>query len=257
MGVPQRVPGVSDAIDVAAGSGAEFAIVGDHTLMWWGRLNVSSPLRSLHPNPAPMPGLPKVTQVRSGTHTCAVSADHHVFCWGNNDFGQLGDGSTVPRVTPLEVPNLGDVSMVTVGAGFTCAMTTAGTALCWGANDAGQLGRGGTQDPNPNDPKPFAASPGPVVGLPPIVSLSAGFNTACAVGRDHNTYCWGINHLIDGSAAWPWGTPALVQGFEGAEEIAIGDFHMCALKLDHTVWCGGDITVSGHRSNGLGQVFFQ
>jgi len=68
------------------------------------------------------------------------------YCWGDNDNGQLGDGTTTPRAGPVAV--LGGLTFVAVGAGdaHTCGITTAGAAYCWGFNGNGQLGDGTTTD---------------------------------------------------------------------------------------------------------------
>ena len=79
-------------------------------------------------------------------HTCGVTTAGAAYCWGDNDNGQLGDGTTTPRAGPVAV--LGGLTFVAVGAGdaHTCGITTAGAAYCWGFNGNGQLGDGTTTD---------------------------------------------------------------------------------------------------------------
>jgi hypothetical protein len=99
-----------------------------------------------------------VTQVTGGdVHTCARLAHGAAFCWGNNAYGQLGDGFTTDRSTPTEVQALTPaVAAVSAGDGHSCALTVAGAVRCWGNNAYGQLGDGTAGN---------RAVPGNVLGL--------------------------------------------------------------------------------------------
>lgn len=79
-------------------------------------------------------------------HTCAVNSNGQLYCWGSNTFGQLGINNTLTQVSPVLVPNVGNVSNVFSGIGsfFTCATLTTGGFKCWGQNNGGQLGIGST-----------------------------------------------------------------------------------------------------------------
>src|SRR5207247_9922866 len=73
-------------------------------------------------------------------HACALTRAGRVLCWGGNRFGELGDGTTVDRHTPVAVAGLGtDVIAIAAGAYDTCAVTGPGGAFCWGGNDWGQI----------------------------------------------------------------------------------------------------------------------
>ena len=76
-------------------------------------------------------------------HTCAVVRETQgtsVYCWGNNAYGQLGDGTTTNRLTPVKVPGLYTAVSVTCGAAHTCATLADGSQRCWGWNSYSQLG---------------------------------------------------------------------------------------------------------------------
>ena len=85
-----------------------------------------------------------------GAHTCAKGSDGKLYCWGWNGSGQLGDGTTTNRWTPVAVQAPAGVvlSGVSAGEAHTCARSTAGPVYCWGGNGSGQLGNGRTADSN-------------------------------------------------------------------------------------------------------------
>src|SRR5207237_10879885 len=88
-----------------------------------------------------------VITARNG-HTCGITPDGSVYCWGGNRFGQIGDGSTENRYSPVPIDPKLKFKLITAGgndfSGHTCGITTDGRTLCWGDNRWGQLGNGST-----------------------------------------------------------------------------------------------------------------
>ncbi|MFN5343768.1 MAG: RCC1 domain-containing protein, partial [Roseiflexaceae bacterium] len=87
------------------------------------------------------------TQISGGsTHTCALNSAGTAYCWGLNDYGNLGDGTTTNNNAPIAVSMPAGVTFtsITAGVAHTCAITSTGTAYCWGYNVSGQLGDGTT-----------------------------------------------------------------------------------------------------------------
>ena len=110
-------------------------------------------------------GLTNVTAIAGGLyHTIALKSDGTVWAWGDNDYGQLGDGSTTDRLTPVPVSGLTDVTAIAGGWYHTIALKSDGTVWAWGENYAGQLGDGTTTE---------RTTPVQVIGLTGIATIKA------------------------------------------------------------------------------------
>ena len=121
-------------------------------------------------------------------HTCGVTAAGAAYCWGDNGFGQLGDGTTTSQSSPVLVQAPPGVSFaaVTGGVAHTCGVTAAGIAYCWGRNLEGQLGDGTTM--NRLTPVPVQAPAGVS-----FAAVTAGAVHTCGVTAAGTAYCWGRN----------------------------------------------------------------
>jgi PKD repeat protein/alpha-tubulin suppressor-like RCC1 family protein len=185
-----------------------------------------------------------------GSSTCAVTASGAAKCWGYNWEGQLGDGTTTDRFSPVDVSGLSSgVAMVAVGDAHACALTTGGGVKCWGYNNSGQLGDGTTNTRH---------TPVDVSGLTSgVVSIAAGVQTTCALTTTGGVKCWGNNGyggLGDGTVSSRT-TPVNVVGLtSGVAAITMGNFYVCALTASGGVKCWG---TNGSGQLGIGVTSYQ
>jgi len=139
-----------------------------------------------------------------GAHACAVGKSWHLYCWGNNSHGQLGNGKTVSSVNPVNATV--NIHHVAAGDHHTCARNAAGDVSCWGLGTAGQLGDGLAKT---------ASSPVNVfTASAKITTMAAGHRHSCATAQDGKAFCWGDGS--DGQLGDGYGwrmTPVRALGF--------------------------------------------
>jgi alpha-tubulin suppressor-like RCC1 family protein len=162
-------------------------------------------------------------------HTCVVLEDTTVVCWGDNRSGQLGDGSTLTRYHPTEVPGLSGIESLGLGTSHSCAVTIDGALYCWGDNQIAQLGFAGS-----------VAEVYPVlVSLSNVARVSASSNT-CAITQEGSLYCWGYNGWgQSGSGSTIITTPTRVEGLTNLVDVGTSE-HTCVLGATGEVRCWGN-----------------
>lgn len=176
---------------IALGGATSCGLRSDGSVACWGgtalSADPSSPGKQVSPGAAPKPravtGLKNVAAIALGfAHSCALLQDATATCWGDNEKGQLGDGSPAKKHAPAKVKGLAGAASLALGRDHTCALLGDGTVQCWGSNAAGQLGDGSTTD---------RRVPGPVPGLAGVAAIVSAGQRTCARLGSGAVLCWG------------------------------------------------------------------
>jgi alpha-tubulin suppressor-like RCC1 family protein len=184
----------------------------------------------------------QVVDVDTGSgYTCATKMDGTAWCWGWNERGRLGDGTTTNRSTPIQVTTLGsDVVDAKAGQYHACAIKRDGTLWCWGDNTGGQLGNGTTTQST----RPIQVT---AMGNQ-VLDFTVGFYFTCAIKMDGTLWCWGWNSMgmVGDGTGIQRNTPVKVTLPRAAKTVTAGGYSSFALLTDGSVW--------GWGSNWQGQL---
>ena len=196
-----------------------------------------------------------IKQISTGHyHTCAVASDDKIYCWGENNNGELGNGSTVDSRVPVAVNMTGvlagkTIKQMSVGTYNTCVIASDDKVYCWGSNAYGQVGNNSLTDST----VPVAVNATGVLAGKTIKQISVGHHRACVIASDDKMYCWGNNMggaLGNGSTADSHIPVSVnmsgVLAGKVIRRISIGAFHTCVDATDNKIYCWG--------SNNYGQL---
>ncbi|HEY8257612.1 MAG TPA: hypothetical protein VIG08_08130 [Gemmatimonadales bacterium] len=189
-----------------------------------------------------------------GIHTCGVTTDDRAYCWGGNNLGQLGDGTTTQRLRPVAVAGGLRFKTITAGANYTCGITTGDKSYCWGNGYDGELGAfegTGTQPA-------FVTVPFLVAGdfLTKQIWAGGGKDSVrahhtCALTLQNLAYCWGNNvtgQVGNGTTICcaEFFLPVKVAGGRRFAQVSVGIDHTCAVNPNGRAFCWG--------GNGAGEL---
>ncbi len=166
-------------------------------------------------------------------HTCAITGDGELWCWGDGGWGRLGNGESGTRREPVKVQTDVTFAAVSAGGGHTCALAESGEAWCWGQSGGGALGDGSSDN---------SSVPVQVESDVTFTSLFAGGTHTCALTADGTAYCWGDNRqgqLGDGTTDHRTApTPVLTS--KRFKQLSAGPAaHTCGVTRDGETLCWG------------------
>ena len=190
-----------------------------------------------------LPGQRSAIAISTGTYmTCAITTDGMGYCWGENDEGQLGNGTTNSRrTTPVEVLFPSGYTPVSISAGddFSCALMDNRKVMCWGENNDGRLGQGPLATDDETTPVWVIMGDSETAHF-----LDIGTKSACMILDSGETKCWGTNEegqIGQGDTDLDfYPTPTEVNGNHDFVALSINSDTICAITSDAEGYCWGD-----------------
>lgn len=265
---------------LALGTMLSLAIAGEGVVWVWGGTIHLEPLRDNKYKDHLVPERLNV-DVRlqaistSGPHACGIDLKNQLFCWGTNDYGELGDGTDTSRPVPQRVELPEPATYVSVSGHHSCGIVKSGAVYCWGLDPRGRplehpdkpdhfIPRNPpidvanarvlpappphwTADPNHPEPKMHAdKKPVRIEGLENTVAIALGEAQsitpyACALGADSIVRCWGANErgqLADGTYI-DRSTPQPIKNITDVISIEAAGSRACVIRKDKSLWCWG------------------
>lgn len=249
-GRPQRV--VTEGVafqSISAGNSHACAVSTTGAAYCWGsnaggRLGTGS-LTGGRTAPTPVTGQLQFRSISAGYyHTCGVARSGATYCWGRNEQGELGNGATVARGTPVRVA--ADMAGRLVHAAgqfdYSCVINRDGSLFCFGANCYGQLGVDSTTEQCGTPAMPCSSTPKAVHSTAAYQSVSAYFSHVCALTADGAVHCWGENNqgqLGNGHGDGSTSTPTPIVGGASYKAVSVGRQFSCAITADGVPQCWG------------------
>jgi alpha-tubulin suppressor-like RCC1 family protein len=234
--------------EIQAGSGFSCALTMAEIVRCWGggslgQLGDGAYHSTAQATAVTVSGLSGVVAISAGTnHACAVTDTGRGYCWGDDTYGQLGNGHFgvgVKSNVPVVVVDgngsaLTDLVGISAGGSDTCAIRRTRSLVCWGRADDAQIGDGTTIGASP---RPYASQ---VAGTGTYAGVSVGSRHVCALASDSTVWCWGDNSNkelgIGGNVFW---TPTPMETSVNAVDVVARYQYTCALEYDGTVKCWG------------------
>ena len=204
-----------------------------------------------------IPAAKKLADISAGSnHTCTLTTDSLVYCWGYGAYGQLGRNSIANSSTPIAIvqggmPAGAAVSAISAGGYNTCAIVSGGWVYCWGTNNDGEAGNGTNSQVN----FPTAVSSGDIQGSSTIATVSVGSNHSCVLSNTGLAYCWGagFSGRLGNGDSYDSNVPVVVaQGSEPFTKLSIGVGDTCAVTASGGGYCWG---VNGNGQLGGGSSY--
>jgi alpha-tubulin suppressor-like RCC1 family protein len=244
------VSGITTAIAITAGDQHTCALLSSGIVQCWGQSlygelgNGTSGTRSLVP--VNVTGISTATAIASGPlyNVCAILSSGGVQCWGQNQSGQLGNGTTTNSSVPVNVTGISTATTIAVGSAHVCVTLSGGTTKCWGSNSYGELGYTSTSSPFiSTTPVNLAVS-----GISSATSIAAGFEFTCISFSGGSAQCLGYNadgELGNGSTTSS-SSAVSISSISNAAAVTATEYSACVLLSSGAAKCWGQ--------NGFGQL---
>ncbi|MCU0290561.1 MAG: PKD domain-containing protein [Thermoanaerobaculaceae bacterium] len=231
------VAGVGDVVAVSAGGAHSLALRNDGVILSWGVNNLgqlgydSGGL--VKEQPTVVPGVQNAVAVATGyAFSLALTSGGEVWSWGDNFYGQLGEGTEETRVAPARITGLPKISGIAAGAYHALAVTPGGKVWAWGYNGSGQVGNGSTTTQR---------VPVELTGITGVTTVVGGTFHSLALTSDRSLWVWGSDYyyqLGDG-ARTDRPVPHKLTSIGDVTQVAGGTLHTLAVKADKTLWSWG------------------
>ncbi len=251
-GDPYTIPGLTDVRDIEIGASHACALKTDGTVWCWGE-SVAGATGEIGADdcggipctitPRQVMGIPgPVAELGLGGFysftiygfSCARLTDGQVACWGNNEYGTLGNGTLTDSATPVLVEGVEDAVSLEVGPLHACALRSDGRQVCWGIDAGGTLGTTGAIASCGFFP--CSANPVLSIGITGAETIGVGLNRSCASTASGDVFCWGGGESFVGDTGPV--PSAAVDGVAFPRAIVAGNDTHCALAAD-AVLCWG------------------
>jgi len=223
--------------------GSHFCARSAGTIRCWGDLGSCSGSVPI-PTPTPIAGIDDAIDLRVAPgFNCVIRADETVWCWGENNSGQLGQGDIALYSTPKQVKNITGITALGLGTGHACAQASDGF-YCWGGNLFGESGQGSDNS--------GVLLPKKVLGMPPgVVQVAASYDATCVRTNQNEVWCFGRSDFGQLGNPAALGVPCGGMGeqcvyaptkasISDVVEMAMGTAFVLVRKANGELWSWGD-----------------
>ncbi len=191
--------------------------------------------------PSPVGGDLTLASITAGAnHTCGITHEGTLYCWGDNTWGQLGTGTRTAVARPVLVTTSHRFRSVSAGTAHTCAVADDGAVLCWGRNEDGQIGV--SHGMSLCTGAPCTLTPLSVATPARFRVIAAGGGHTCALTATGLAYCWGRNRMgqLGDGQVFNRTEPDTVSGSLRFRSISAGELHTCGVTVRGDAYCWGD-----------------
>lgn len=241
---PKKVLGLSDVVEVSVGYNFACARLASKEIDCWGNNDfgaLGDGTKTDRSTPKPIAvNVPDAVEIRAFTwNACARTKSGEVYCWGRNDWGQLGNGTFEHSTVPVRVEGISDAVRIAGGQTNTCVLHATGAVSCWGGNRNHLFGGDSSVDVN---------RPTRLATFDDAVDVTVGYSSVCVLRANHTVQCMGSNRagqLGAVTSGQDSSVPVIVTGRTDVRSVVSAAYFVCALDSRGVASCWGDNTDGG------------